>query len=193
MLYLPLRQNDNPPDLVHMQYVVRTMSSRRSVADAMRSVLREADPDLPIGSITTMDDVVVASIGDRLFETRILGTFAVLALLLAAVGIYGVTAYSVSERRHEIGIRMALGARAEQVAGKTLGRVLRLAVSGLALGSVGGWAATRLIDASLYGVGPGDPMTLVGVALLLGAVVVAAALVPTRRATQVDPVEVLSA
>ncbi len=193
MLYMPLRQNDYPPDLVHMQYVVRTMSSRRSVADAMRTVLHDADPDLPIGSITTMDDVVVASIGDRLFETRILGTFAVLALLVAAVGVYGVTAYSVSERRREIGIRMALGARAEQVAGKTLGGVLRLAVSGLALGSVGGWAATRLIDASLYGVGPGDPMTLVGVALLLGAVVVAAALVPTRRATQVDPVEVLSA
>ncbi len=193
MLYLPLLQNDYPPDLVHMQYVVRTMSSRRSVADAMRSVLRDADPDLPIGSITTMDDVVVASIGDRLFETRILGTFAVLALLVAAVGVYGVTAYSVSERKREIGIRMALGARAEQVAGKTLGGVLRLAVFGLALGSVGGWAATRLIDASLYGVGPGDPMTLVGVALLLGAVVVAAALVPIWRATRVDPVEVLSA
>ena len=139
-----------------------------------------------------MDRLVLASVGDRLFQTRILGVFAVIALLLAAVGVYGVTAYSVSERRQELGIRMALGARAEQVAKMTLGQVLKLIIPGLLFGSAAALAAGRLIASSLYGVGPGDPVTFVGVALVLGAVAVIAALVPTRRATRINPVEVLS-
>ena len=192
ILYMPLAQVDNEYELRHMQFVARTRSPR-TVAAAMRDVLREADPDLPIGSVSSMDDLVVESIGDRLFEARILGTFAVLALLLAAVGIYGVTAYSVSERRHEIGIRVALGARADQIAGMTVGRVMMLAAPGLLLGVGGGWLATRWIESSLYGVTRSDPLTLAGVALLLAGVAIAAALVPTRRATRVDPVDVLSA
>ena len=139
-----------------------------------------------------MGDIVLASMGERIFQTRILGVFAVLALLLAATGVYGVTAYSVSERTHEIGIRMALGARRGQVAGMTLGRVLRLVIPGLVLGSAGGLAASRLIAASLYEIEPGDPATFVAVALLLGVVAIAAAIVPARRATRISPVEVLS-
>jgi putative ABC transport system permease protein len=139
-----------------------------------------------------MDDVVLASLGDRLFQTRVLGVFAVLAMLLAAVGVYGVTAYSVSERTQEVGIRMALGARADQVARMTLGQVLRLVVPGLLVGTGAALATTRLIAASLYEVAPGDPVTSVAVALLLGAVAIAAAIVPTRRATRINPVEVLS-
>ncbi len=192
VLYVPLVQGENAFQLGHMSYVVRTAVSSRTVAPAMRAVLRGADPNLPPGSISTMDEVILASVGERLFQTRILGVFAVLALLLAAVGIYGVTAYFVSERKHEIGVRMALGARPTQVAGMTLGRVLMLVVPGLLLGSAAGLAATRLITASLYEITPGDPTTFVGVLLLLGGVAITAALVPTRRATRINPVEVLS-
>ena len=192
LMYLPLSQMGEARELHHMSYVVRTASSPRLVAPAMRSVLRDADPKLPGGAISSMDQVVLSSMGDRIFQTRILGVFAVLALLLAAVGIYGVTAYSVSERTQELGIRMALGAPPRQVVKMTLGRVLKLVVPGLVLGSVAALAATRLIVASLYEVTPGDPATFVGVALLLGVVAVAAAFVPTRRATLINPVDVLS-
>ncbi len=191
LMYLPLAQIDNASQVGHMSYVVRTAASRRAVAPAMRAVLRGADPNLPAGSISTMDEVVLASIGDRIFQTRILSVFAILALLLAAVGIYGVTAYSVSERAREIGIRIAVGARPEQVARMTLGRVMALVVPGLLLGSFAGLAATRLITASLYEIAPGDLVTFVGVALLLGGVSVAAALVPTTRAVCVDPMTAL--
>ncbi len=192
LMYVPLGQIDRADYLSHMSYVVRTAASPGVVAPAMREVLRDADPNLPPGTISSMDQIVLASIGDRLFQTRILGVFAVLALLLAAVGVYGVTAYSVSERTRELGIRMALGARAEQVARMTLGRVLILVVPGLLLGSAAALAATRLIAASLYEIAPGDPVTFIGVALLLGGVAVIAALVPVRRATRINPVEVLS-
>ena len=191
LMYLPLAQIDNASQVGHMSYVVRTAASRRAVAPAIRAVLRGADPNLPAGSISTMDEVVLASIGDRIFQTRILSVFAILALLLAAVGIYGVTAYSVSERAREIGIRIAVGARPEQVARMTLGRVMALVVPGLLLGSSAGLAATRLITASLYEIAPGDLVTFVGVALLLGGVSVAAALVPTTRAACVDPMTAL--
>ena len=192
--YLPVAQEvDRVWQLDHMSYVVRTAANPRAMAPAMRAVLRDADPNLPPGSISSMDEVILASMGERLFETRILGVFAVLALLLAATGVYGVTAYSVSERSHEIGVRMALGARAEQVAGMTLRRVLLLVVPGLLLGSAGGLAASRLIAASLYEIEPSDPATFFGVALLLGGVAITAALVPARRATRINPVEILSA
>ncbi len=193
LMYVPLGQIDRADYLGHMSYVVRTSASPRVVAPAMREVLRDVDANLPPGTISTMDDVVLASMGDRIFQTRILGIFAALALLLAAVGVYGVTAYSVSERTQEVGIRMAFGARADQVARMTLGRVLTLVIPGLLLGSAAALAAGRLITASLYEVTPGDPATLVGVALLLGGVAIIAALVPTRRAIRINPVEVLSA
>ncbi len=191
LMYVPLEQIDRADYLGHMSYVVRTAESASAVAPAMREVLRGADAKLPPGTISTMDQVVVASLGDRLFQTRILGVFAVLALLLAAVGVYGVTAYSVNERTQELGIRMALGARAGQVARMTLGGVLKLIVPGLVLGSAAALAAGRLITASLYEVTPGDPLTVVGVALLLGGVAIAAALVPTIRAACVDPMTAL--
>ena len=192
LMYVPLEQIDRADYLGHMSYVVRTAASAGVIAPAMREVLRDADPNLPPGTISTMDEIVLASMGDRLFQTRILGIFAVLALLLAAVGVYGVTAYSVSERTQELGIRMALGARADQVVRMTLGGVLRLVVPGLLLGSAAALAATRLIAASLYEITPGDPATFIGVALLLGGVALVAALVPVRRATRINTFEVLS-
>jgi ABC-type antimicrobial peptide transport system permease subunit len=139
-----------------------------------------------------MDDVVVATIGDRLFETRLLVTFATLALLLSAVGIFGVTAFSVAERTREIGIRRVLGARAGEVRSLVLRRVVALVVPGLLLGAVASAAATRVLESSLYGVTRGDPLTLLAVGLLLVGAAVVAALVPLIRATRVSPVAVLS-
>ena len=191
-VYVPVEQiGTNNTSLGHMRYVVRTEAGSRTVAPAMRAALKKADPNLPSGSISTMDDLVLATEGDRVFQTRILTVFAFLALLLAAVGVYGVTAYSVSERTHEIGVRVALGARPEQVVRMTLGRVSSLVVPGLLLGSVAGLAASRLIAASLFEVAPTDPLTFIAVALLLGGVSVAAALVPTIRAAKVDPLAAL--
>jgi putative ABC transport system permease protein len=155
-------------------------------------VLLDVDPMLATGRISTMDDVVVASIGDRLFETRILASFAALALLLAAVGIFGVTAFSVSERTREIGIRRALGAEASEVRSLVLRRVAMLVLPGLALGGVGGATVSGLLESSLYGVERSDPVTLLSVGLLLVCVSVAAASVPLRRATRVSPVVILS-
>jgi len=192
MVYLPFTEIEDPFYVGHARYVVRTPRPRASVVPAIRRVLLDVDPTLATGPISTMDDIVVASIGDRLFETRILTTFAALALLLAAVGIFGVTAFSVSERTREIGIRRALGAEAAEVRSLVLRRVVLLVVPGLALGGLASAAVSGLLESSLYGVGRGDPVTLLTVGSLLVSVSVGAALVPLRRATRVSPVVVLS-
>jgi len=193
LMYRPFTQNDYAPQLHHMSYVVRTDVSAAGMAAAMREVVREADPDIPVGSVVSMDDVVLDSLGDRVFQMRVLGAFAILAMLLAAVGVYGVTAYSVSQRMRELGIRVAMGARGTQVAALTLRKALGLTVVGLLIGGGAAVVAARLIAASLYQVTPSDPVTLVVVALVLGGVAVGAALIPARRASRVDPVEVLGA
>jgi len=192
MVYLPFTEIEDPFYVGHARYVIRTPLPRESVIPAIRQVLLDVDPMLATGRISTMDDVVVASIGDRLFETRILASFAALALLLAAVGIFGVTAFSVSERTREIGIRRALGAEASEVRSLVLRRVAMLVLPGLALGGVGGATVSGLLESSLYGVERGDPATLVTVGLLLVCVSLAAASVPLSRATRVSPVVILS-
>jgi predicted permease len=192
MVYLPVHEIEDPFYVGHARYVIRTPLPRESVVPAIRQVLLDVDPMLATGPMSTMDDVVVASIGDRLFETRILATFAALALLLAAVGIFGVTAFSVSERTREIGIRRALGAEAPEVRSLVLRRVVMLVLPGLALGGVGGATVSGLLESSLYGVERGDPVTLLSVGLLLVCVSIAAASVPLRRATRVSPIVVLS-
>ncbi len=191
VMYRPLAHAGRARELSQMSYIVRTEMVARAVAPAMRAVVREADPNLPASPVTSMDQRILASLGDRLFGTRVLGVFAVLSMLLAAVGVYGVISHTVTERRRELGIRMALGASADQVARLTLRDVLKLVVSGLVLGGVVAAATTRLIASALYEVPPRDPVTFVGVALLLGGAAIAAALVPVRRAARVDPVEVL--
>lgn len=191
LMYVPLAQASYARQLSHMSYVVRTERSARTIAPAMRAVVREADPNLPVGSVSSMDELVLASLGDRLFQTRVLGLFAVLSMLLAAVGVYGVISHTVTERRRELGIRMALGARADQVASLTLRDVLKLVVPGLLLGGVVAAVTSSLIASALYDVTPRDPVTFAGVALLLGGAAIVAALIPVRRATRVDPMEVL--
>jgi putative ABC transport system permease protein len=190
-IYQPLTQVASQFFLGHMNFVIRSTAGPAAIAPLVRGVVREVDPNLAVRTVATMDRVVLASVGDRLFQSRLLGAFSVLALLLAAVGIYGVMAYSVAERRHEIGIRLALGAHAGRVVRMVLGRTLALVIPGVVVGSVCALAVTRVLARLLFEIAPTDPPTFAGVALLLSAVAIGAAFIPARRAARVDPVQAL--
>ena len=140
-----------------------------------------------VAEVQTMEDVVAGATARPRFTLVLLGTFAVVALLLAAVGIYGVIGYAVSRRTQEIGVRMALGATRANVAGLIVGEGMRIVAIGVAAGLLGAVALTRLMAAMLYGVRATDPLTYVGVAVLLAVVALVASYVPARRATRIDP------
>jgi putative ABC transport system permease protein len=190
-IYQPYLQVTRAGWLSHMTFAVRTASNPQSVAGAMRGVLREVDRDLPAQSIATMDEAIAATTAEPLFQTRLLAALSVLALILSAIGIYGVLAYSVTERRHEIGIRMALGAGRGEVIRMVLRRTLVLAGAGVALGTAGGLAVTRVLGKLLFDVKPTDPGTFAAVAVVLTGVALLAGLLPARRATKVDPLVAL--
>jgi len=158
---------------------------------AMRRALRDADPNQPIGSIGTMESAISATVAEPLFQARLIGAFSVVALVLAAIGIYGVVAYSVAERTHEIGIRVALGAGRADVIGMVLRRLLVLLVPGMAFGVIGALATTRVLSSLLFEIRPNDPATFITVAVLLAAVAIIAGMVPARRASRVDPLVAL--
>jgi putative ABC transport system permease protein len=142
-------------------------------------------------SVQTMDAVVASALAQRRFTMLLLALFAATALALSAIGIYGVMAYFVTQRTHEIGIRMALGASRRDVVTMVLGQGARLAAAGVAAGLVGALTITRAIDTLLFGVSPRDPGTLVALAATLTAVALLACYIPARRATRVDPIRAL--
>jgi len=146
---------------------------------------------LPIMDIGAMPELVEATVAQPRFQTTLLGMFGALALVLAGVGIYGVISYSVIQRTHEIGIRMSLGAQPAQVLWLVMGQGVKLAIVGIVAGGVAALALTRLMMSLLFGVGPADPLTLAGVAVLLVAVALLACYVPARRAMRVDPMTAL--
>src|SRR6266404_2617248 len=180
---------------LHKALVLRTPSGRMSggenLAVSVKQALSEIDPNQPVTNIMTLEDVLSASLGDYRFYMELLGIFAGVAVLLAAVGIYGVMSYSVSERTHEIGIRMALGACQTDVLGLVARLGLKLTAIGLAIGVALALGVTRLISTFLYGVKPSDPLTYVAVALALGAIALLACYIPARRAVKVDPLVAL--
>jgi putative ABC transport system permease protein len=176
-----------------MSFGVRSTASPVAVAAAMRGVLRGVDRNQPVQKIAPMPELVAATTEEPLFQARLLALFSALALLLAAVGIYGVLAYSVAERAHEIGIRVALGAQGRDVSRMVLRRTLALSIPGVVLGVLGALAVTRVLERLLFGVKPNDPATLGAVAALLAAVALTAALIPARRAARVDPMIALRA
>ena len=170
---------------------LRTVGDPGSLGDAIRPEVQAVDPNVPVYAVRTMEDVIARSMAERRFALQILGFFAGVALLLAAIGIYGVMAYTFSQRRHEIGIRMALGAQPRDILRMALSEGMTLVAVGLGAGLVGALILTRFLRSLLYAVSPNDPLTFAALPALLAAVALLACLVPARRATQTDPLVAL--
>jgi predicted permease len=193
-LYLPLAQI---PDQFmkgmasSSTFVVRTGVDPLAMLPAVRGAVLRSGNDQPVYGVQTMEQIVSASIADRRFSMLLLGIFAALALLLAAVGIYGVISYTVAQRTREIGIRMVLGAGQADVLKVVVTQAMLPVSAGLAIGLAASFGLTRLMAGMLYGVNAGDPVTFIGVALLLAAVALVATLVPARRAIRIAPVAAL--
>jgi len=171
--------------------VIRTVSDPVSIAAAVTEVVHRVDSNLPVTHVTTMDGLLSDSVSPRRFSAVLIGIFAALALLLAAVGIYGVMSYTVSQRTQEIGVRMALGAQMGSVRRMILGHTLKLTLIGVGLGLAGAFIVARFLASLVFGVGTYDAATFLGVALLLIAVALAASYIPARRAMRVDPIVAL--
>ncbi len=161
------------------------------LGDAVRNVVESLTPNVPVHSIITMDQVVKRSMANRRFSLELLVVFAIAALLLAAIGIYGVMAYSFSQRTHEVGVRVALGAQRLDILRMALGEGMLVVAIGLAVGIAGAVAVTRVFRSMLFGVDATDPVTLAVVAGILAAVALLACYIPARRATRVDPLVAL--
>jgi predicted permease len=189
-IYLPMRQT---ADYAAMQLVVRTALPPDNLAAGIRTALRPLDPNLPVRDFVTLQDLVDRAVSPRRFLVLLLGGFAAFALILASLGIYAVISFSVSQRVQEIGIRMALGASATYVQRRIVLRTLGLAALGLALGMAVSRVLSSTLGSLLYGVTSGDPLTFMGVGVLLVAVAVAAGFVPARRASRIDPMVALRA
>jgi predicted permease len=172
-------------------FVIRTDSDPAALASAATAEIHKSDSMLPVAQIETLDELLAASVAPRHFPMLLLTIFAVMALLLACVGVYGVMNYAVSQRTREIGVRMALGARQRDVLRMVLGRGARLTLAGIALGLAGAFAVTRLLGSLLYQVRPTDPVTFLGVPILFVLVALVACWIPARRAMRVDPMAAL--
>jgi putative ABC transport system permease protein len=191
-LYVPYRQPLFAGWTVRPMYVmVRTSADPVSTAAIVRHEVARLDRDQPISDVRTMDERIGRSLSSRRFSMVLLALFAGLALTLAAVGIYGIVAYSVTERTHEIGVRVALGAQRRDVMAMVVGQGMAMTVAGTAIGVAASAALARLMSSLLFGVSAVDPVTFVAIPLLLIAVALAACYVPARRATRVDPLQTL--
>jgi ABC-type antimicrobial peptide transport system permease subunit len=161
------------------------------MASAVRSAVWSVNKDQPVSSISTIDDLYSQSIDHPRMASTLMGLLAGLAVVLAAVGIYGVISYSVSERKREIGIRIAVGADAHTIFKLVVGRVMSFVLGGIVVGIAGALALTRLLETMLYGMSPRDPIIIAGVSLLLAGTAFLASWLPARRAARIDPMIVL--
>ena len=189
-LYVPYAQERRgfvaPRDLV-----VRTAGDPQAVAAAVREAVWSVDKDQPVSNVKTMEQVVATAVSRERFQTLLLALFATLALVLACVGLYGVISYAVVQRTHEIGVRMALGARSGHVLRLVINQGMALTLIGLVLGVGISFAVTRVMSEMLFGVTATDPLTFVGVPIVLGVIAFLACYIPARRATKVDPLVAL--
>ena len=192
-IYLHYQQHTLLPynPLPHMHLVVRTIGNPNDVAAAVLGSVREVDKDLPLPPARTMETVLASSIAGRRSNMLLLGVFAAIALLLTGVGVYGVISYSVAQRTQEIGIRIALGARSQDVIALVVGKGMRLVLIGIAIGLGGAFALTRWMASMLFEVSATDPLTFAGIALMLALAAMLACWIPARRATKVDPLVAL--
>jgi putative ABC transport system permease protein len=186
-IYVPYRQDAWPS----MTFALRTTAAPATLAASVRQAIWQVDKDQPVGAVRTMDEQLSRSLSRRRFSVTLLTAFGAIAVLLAAIGLYGVLAFIVAQRRREIGVRMALGAQPRDVVADVLGQGLRLALLGVGVGIGLALAATRLINSLLFGTSPTDVATFAGVATLLIVVAIAASLVPALRASRVDPLVAL--
>jgi len=170
---------------------LRSRGNVEQLGEAVRHEVESVNPNVPVHSITSMDEIIARSVADRRFSLELLGVFAAVALLLAAIGIYGVMAYSFSQRAHEVGIRIALGAQRLDILRMALGEGMRIVVIGLASGLVGAAIMTRFFRSMLFAVAPADPITFVSVSVILAGVALFACYIPAKRATRVDPLVAL--
>lgn len=191
VIFQPLAQVEDARLLQHMSYVVRVPELTSSLASQMREVMREVDPSIPVERFASLDQLVRDGLADRVFQGRVIQAFAVMALLLAAIGVYGVMAYSVAERTREMGIRIALGAHPRHVIAAAMSRMGTLVLAGVAVGTLGAYAAARVMTTWLYSVSPRDPGSYTASVLILVLVALVAVVTPVRRATRVSPVVVL--
>jgi ABC-type antimicrobial peptide transport system permease subunit len=187
-MYFPYRQVSfyQPRDLA-----IRTAGEPTAIASAVRQAIQAVDTGQPVANVRTMEEVLRLELSQRDLQVKLLGSFAALALILAALGIYGVLAYTVTHRTQEIGIRMALGASQRDVLQSFVRQGMALTAIGVGVGLAASFALTRLMTALLYGVTPSDPLTYGGVSALLLLVAIAASYLPARRATKVDPMVAL--
>jgi putative ABC transport system permease protein len=179
--------------ITDITFLVRSRAETKTVAAGVRERVRSIDPELPIYDLKTMGDVVSQSVAQPRFYMILLTAFAALALLLAALGIYGVISYSVSQRTRELGIRIALGATQDRVVRLVLGQGMALTSLGVAAGLVGAYWLVRLLASMLFGVTATDASTFIGVSIVLLGVAGAASYLPARRAARVDPVAAMRA
>ncbi|HEV2349246.1 MAG TPA: ABC transporter permease [Terriglobia bacterium] len=190
-LYLPYAQAPGAFLMQDISFVLRSDAEPLKVADQARQAINAVDPDLPVFDVATMQELVFQSMAEPRFNTVLLGIFAALAFVLATVGIYGVMSYTVTQRTHEIGVRLALGAEHGDVLTLVVGQGMMLTLIGEAMGLAAAFGLTRFLADFLFGVQPTDPMTFIGVSLLLSAVALAATYIPARRAMRVSPMVAL--
>jgi ABC-type antimicrobial peptide transport system permease subunit len=194
-MYIPQAQVPDAANALNVRltpiaWVVRTRANPQSVSSAVQEQLRQAS-GLPVSDIRAMDEVVTRSTSRQRFNMWLMTVFGASALLLAAIGIYGLMAYSVEQRSQEIGIRLALGAEASQVKNMVVLQGMRLTLAGVVVGVAAAFGLTRFIASFLFGVEAWDPLVFVSVPLVLSAVALLAVWLPARRASRVDPIEAL--
>jgi putative ABC transport system permease protein len=190
-LYVPARQNPIAEYMSSQDLVLHTRVDPASLSRALRETVYAIDPNQPIASLVTLENLADTALATPRFTLLLMGVFGTLALCLAAVGIYGLLSYTVAQRSREICIRMALGARQEEILRMVIGHGLKLTATGLAVGFIAALFLTRFLVEVLHGVSSLDPLTFVFVPVFLGAIAVCASLVPALRATRADPIQML--
>jgi putative ABC transport system permease protein len=186
-MYLPMTQD--PSRIMHL--VVRSTGDPTQLTNDIRRAVEAVDPNQPVTDVRSMDGYLTIALAQRRLNMSLLAFFAIVAGVLAAIGIYGVMGYAVEQRSHEIGIRMALGARPDDVVKMIVRDGMKMALLGLGIGLAGSFIAMKYLESQLYGIKARDPLTFIGVGAALALVALAACYIPARRATKVDPLSAL--